>query len=216
MNACLLLPPTAILTDLPLYPATNKLCLTTLEMKTYKFADTDDLCEKCANMTIPEIFAKSELRFRRLESQVLDALHCYTRSVVSTGGGIVKEVENWAKLRSGIVVWLDMDPEHIIERIKGTDRPLLQCDDPLQKLTDLLEERRPMYEQADVRVKVTPSMNEDDVIEKVVYDVHHFIDDNPPRWKKDELEAQFEGLEIMFKQNVNPYLSPEDVMGLGN
>ena len=74
-----------------------------------------------------------------------NAVHPYVRCVISTGGGIVCRNENWSKLQTGVVVWLDVEPEVILKRIQGTDRPLLQTEDPLQTLKDLLKERKEKY-----------------------------------------------------------------------
>jgi shikimate kinase len=165
-------------------------------MGSYNFLDTDHIIEKVTGMTIPEIFdAEGEDGFRKVESQVLDSVHSYVRCVVSTGGGLVTKMENWSKLQSGIVVWLDVEPEVIIKRIEGTDRPLLQCDNPLQKLKDLLEERRVKYSQADVTVEVTEDMDPNAVADKFVRDMHDFIDDNPPAWKLAKQKAHSEGLD---------------------
>jgi len=147
-------------------------------------------------MTIPEIFeSEGEEGFRKVETQVLDSVHSYVRCVVSTGGGLVTKMENWAKLQSGIVVWLNVDPEVIIKRVEGTDRPLLQCDDPLQKLKDLLDERKSKYSQADLTVEVTAGMDVGATADLVVRELHDFIDDNPPAWKLAKLKAQSEGLD---------------------
>lgn len=165
-------------------------------MGTYNFLDTDAIIEKATDMTIPEIFdAEGEEGFRKVESQVLDSVHSYVRCVVSTGGGLVCKMENWAKLQSGVVVWLDVDPEVIMKRIKGTDRPLLQTEDPLQKLKDLLEERKDRYSQADLRIEVTEDMDPEKVADVVVEELHNFIDDNPPQWKLAKAKAQSEGLD---------------------
>ena len=165
-------------------------------MGTYNFLDTDAIIEKATGMTIPEIFeAEGEEGFRDVESQVLNSVHSYVRCVVSTGGGLVCRSENWSKLQSGIVIWLDVDPEVIIKRIEGTDRPLLQTDDPLQKLKDLLEERQTKYNQADLRIEVEEGMDEAAVADKIVRDLHDFIDDNPPAWKQAKAKAQSEGLD---------------------
>ena len=165
-------------------------------MGSYNFLDTDQIIEKVTGMTIPEIFdAEGEEGFRKVEMQVLDSVHSYVRCVVSTGGGLVTKMENWSKLQSGIVVWLDVAPEVIMKRIQGTDRPLLQCDDPLQKLKDLLDQRKDKYSQADLRVEVTEDMNPEAVAEKFVRDMHDFIDDNPPAWKLAKQKAQAEGLD---------------------
>jgi len=165
-------------------------------MGTYNFLDTDAIIEKATSMTIPEIFdAEGEEGFRKVESQVLDSVHSYVRCVVSTGGGLVCKRENWGKLQSGIVIWLDVDPEIIIKRVEGTDRPLLQTEDPLQKLKDLLEERKDKYSQADLRIEVTEEMDEEAAADAIVRDLHDFIDSNPPAWKKAKAKAQSEGLD---------------------
>jgi len=166
-------------------------------MGTYKFLDTDDIIEQATSMSIPELFAleEGEDGFRNVESQVLDTVHSYVRCVVSTGGGIVCVNQNWGKLQTGIVIWLDVAPDLIYDRLKNsnTDRPLLQTEDPLQTLTELLEERQSKYSQADFRVEITDAtMNEDQVASQIVLDLHNYLDDNPPAWKvakQKELEA---------------------------
>jgi len=166
-------------------------------MGTYKFLDTDDIIEKATSMSIPELFAleEGEDGFRTVESQVLDTVHSYVRCVVSTGGGMVCVNQNWGKLQTGIVIWLDVSPTLIYDRLKNskTDRPLLQTDDPLKTLETLLEERQSKYSQADFRVEITDaSMNEDQVASQIVLDLHNYLDDHPPAWKvakQQELEA---------------------------
>ena len=165
-------------------------------MGTYNFLDTDDIIEKATSMKIPQIFeSEGEEGFREVEAQILDSVHAYVRCVVSTGGGIVTRMQNWSKLQTGIVVWLDVDPEVIMKRIEGTDRPLLQTEDPLQTLKDLLDDRRAKYEQADIRIEVTADMDEHRVADEVVKSMHYFIDENPPAWKKAKAKAQAEGLD---------------------
>jgi shikimate kinase len=165
-------------------------------MGTYNFLDTDDIIEKATSMTIPEIFkSEGEEGFRKVEAQVLDSVHPYVRCVISTGGGLVCRIENWSKLQTGIVVWLDVDPEVIMKRIEGTDRPLLQTEDPLQKLKDLLQERKTKYSQADVRIEITEEMGEEEVADEIIKSLHDFIDNNPPAWKLAKAKAQAEGLD---------------------
>jgi len=165
-------------------------------MGTYTFLDTDDIIEKAAGMTIPEIFdSEGEDGFRDVESQILDSVHPYVRCAISTGGGIVIRNDNWSKLQTGLVVWLDVAPETIMKRIEGTDRPLLQTVDPLQSLKDLIEERKEKYSQADIRVEITEDMDPETVASAVVKDLHDFIDDNPPAWKMAKAKAQAEGLD---------------------
>jgi len=114
---------------------------------------------------------------------------------VATGGGIVCRLLNWSKLQSGMVVWIDVKPETIMKRIQGTDRPLLQTEDPLNTLTELLDARMSRYEQADVRIEVSEDMEANDVADLVIKELHNFIDENPPAWKKAKAKAQEEGLD---------------------
>lgn len=165
-------------------------------MGTYNFLDTDAIIEKATGVTIPDIFKEEgEEGFRKVESQVLDSVHSYVRCVVSTGGGLVCKRENWAKLQSGLVIWLNVDPEVIMKRIEGTDRPLLQTEDPLQTLKDLLEERKDKYSQADLTIEVTADMDAEAVADTIIRELHDFIDDNPPAWKLAKQKAQSEGLD---------------------
>lgn len=162
----------------------------------YTFLDTDDILEKATKTSIPEIFeAEGEEGFRKLEAQILDSVHPYVRCVISTGGGIVTRMENWSKLQTGLVIWLDADPEIIMKRIQGTDRPLLQTEDPLQKLKELLKERKNKYMNADIRVQISEDMDTAAVADQVIYDLHHFIDDHPPAWKLAKAKAQADGLD---------------------
>lgn len=165
-------------------------------MGSYSFLDTDSIIESVTKKTIPELFAdEGEETFREIETQVLDQVHAFVRSVVSTGGGIVCRNANWSKLQSGIVVWLNVEPELIMERIRGTDRPLLQGQDPLGTLKTLSEERAVRYAQADVKIDVTASMDTNSTVALVIKELHNFIDDNPPMWKKAKSKAQEEGLD---------------------
>ena len=70
--------------------------------------------------------------------------------VVSCGGGTFVDPENIALLKkTGTVVCLSSSPERILERTKRyVHRPLLKVADPLGRIRELLEARRPSYEQA--------------------------------------------------------------------
>ncbi|HEY9764246.1 MAG TPA: shikimate kinase [Trichocoleus sp.] len=128
----------------------------------YQFLDTDTLIEKAVGMTISELFAtQGEESFRQMETQVLSQLSAYTRLVVATGGGIVTQQMNWSYLQHGVVVWLDVPLDLLQQRLQGdTQRPLLQQEDWPQTLQKLLEQREPLYAQADLRVTVAPGEDE--------------------------------------------------------
>ena len=130
----------------------------------YGFVDADAVIEQAAGCSIPEIFERdSEAGFRSLESQVLSAISQRHSLVVATGGGVVTQPENWGMLHSGIVIWLDVMPDQLLQRLNAdsTVRPLLQTDDPEAALHTLLNERRPLYGEADLTVVINDETPED-------------------------------------------------------
>ena len=137
----------------------------------YGFVDADAVIEQAAGCSIPEIFERDgEAGFRSLESQVLSAISQRHSLVVATGGGVVTQPENWGLLHSGIVIWLDVAPDQLLHRLNAdsTVRPLLQTTDPEASLNTLLNERRPLYGEADLTVVIndeTPETVADGILQ---------------------------------------------------
>ena len=118
----------------------------------YHLLDTDHVITQQTGKTIPEIFKQDgEDSFRQLETQLLENLIIQETShhIISTGGGMITRPDNLPLLRQlGFVVWLSCTPEDIFTRTsRNSNRPLLQCDDPMAVITSLLKERSPLYEQ---------------------------------------------------------------------
>jgi len=137
----------------------------------YKSIDTDSLIESCIGITIPEIFAlHGESEFRQIESQVLAQVSCFTRLAIATGGGIILRTKNWAHLRDGIVIWLDVDLEILFQRLaqSETERPLLKTDNPLATLTEVYNQRRSYYAQADIQLKVTCEEHSNQICDRLM------------------------------------------------
>ena len=121
----------------------------------YRFLDADTALEQVAGRSISEIFASDgEAGFRALETAVLGQITRWHSLVVATGGGVVTRPENWGHLRQGLVVWLDAPADLLLERLSNdpTPRPLMQAPDPEARLQALLDQRRPLYGQADLQV----------------------------------------------------------------
>ena len=139
----------------------------------YGFVDADAVIEQAAGCSIPDIFDRDgEAGFRSLESQVLSAISQRHSLVVATGGGVVTQPENWGMLHSGIVIWLDVVPDQLLQRLNAdsTVRPLLQTADPEAALNALLNERRPLYAEADLTVVIndeTPEAVADGILQLV-------------------------------------------------
>lgn len=114
--------------------------------------DTDKLIEKDEGRTISEIFATDgEPYFRDLETECIKKLtKTVNNQIISVGGGLPVREENHALLKKlGCVVYLRAKAETIYERVKhDTTRPLLQGDDPQQKIRELMGKRAGIYERA--------------------------------------------------------------------
>ena len=119
----------------------------------FHFLDTDDIIQTRTGRTIADIFAKDgEPAFRALEKELVGELATQTNAVIATGGGLPTNTENLNQLKTyALVVCLWASPEKIWERVRNqSHRPLLHDPDPQKKIRELLEVRKPFYQQADV------------------------------------------------------------------
>lgn len=110
--------------------------------------DMDSMVEARAGKAINQIFAEEgEAHFRSLERAIARELSAQSGQVVSTGGGIVLDPGNIADYeKSGLVVCLLASAETILGRVRHDDtRPLL-AGDKQDKILQILETRRPLYE----------------------------------------------------------------------
>ena len=130
-----------------------------------RFFDVDAEIEKEQNMKISEIFDKfGEAEFRRLEREKISRLAELTNAVISTGGGVVLDVENIRALkRSSIVVFIDRSVEDILADLDNSNRPLLR---DKSKVRELYDKRIGLYrEYADVIVHNVGTV--EDVVGKI-------------------------------------------------
>ena len=126
------------------------------EILKYKYVDLDVLIEKLTKKTIDKVFSEEgEEYFRDLETQCLQEIIKLPSVVVSTGGGVVLKKENWGILRQGIIVWLDINKEIVLNRLNSKDniRPLLKGNIE-RTYEEIFQTRKDIYAQADLRVEI--------------------------------------------------------------
>lgn len=112
------------------------------------FLDSDHEIEACCGVSIPTIFEiEGEAGFRRRESVKIDELSRRHGVVLATGGGAILDPDNREHLKTrGTVVYLRCHPSELYQRTRhDKNRPLLQIDDPLQRLKELYALRHPLY-----------------------------------------------------------------------
>lgn len=119
------------------------------------FVDADQEIEKAAGKTISEIFADyGEEHFRDGERKVIARLLGYGPQVLSTGGGAFMSAPTRERIaEAGVSVWLKADLSLLMRRVQRRDnRPLLKTDDPEGRMRELMVQRHPIYETADITV----------------------------------------------------------------
>ncbi len=121
-----------------------------------EFVDCDTELENRTGVDIATIFdIEGEAGFRKREAALLQELLKLPEAVIATGGGVVVAEDNRIRIRrSGIVVYLETTVKQQLERLRmDKKRPLLSGSDREEILTELYQQRDPIYrELADVIV----------------------------------------------------------------
>ena len=135
------------------------------------FIDSDQEIVEAAGCNISDIFEiYGEDIFRDLEKRVMLRLINSEPCVIATGGGAFIQPD----IREAIAgkatsIWLRADLEVLLERVSRRDtRPLLRTGDKNTILSKLMEERYPIYAQADITIDSNAGPHDtvvDDVVE---------------------------------------------------
>jgi shikimate kinase len=121
------------------------------------FLDTDAEIERAAGCTISEFFARhGEPAFRDGERKVIARLLEGPPCVLATGGGAFMAPETRAAIRArGTSVWLRATLDVLAARLgrsRRKTRPLLANGDVRGTLQRLIDQRYPIYAEADIVV----------------------------------------------------------------
>jgi len=115
------------------------------------FADSDHVIEERLGCPIRAFWEQQgEAAFRDIEEATLRDLTEQPQGLVlATGGGSVLRATNRERLRASChVVYLRSTPEQVLQRVRhNRNRPLLQVDDPLERLRVLHAQRDPLYRE---------------------------------------------------------------------
>lgn len=118
---------------------------------------------------IPEIFKiDGEARFREIEAEVVHNLDSISDIVISTGGGVIQNMEIIKSLKNnnGIILWLKTSFDTVKSRVMNfNDRPLFQ---DVNSAFELYQKRLPLYEaNADIIIE-TDNLSIEEVVAKVI------------------------------------------------
>lgn len=147
------------------------------------FIDADAEIEAAAGESIPDIFARhGEQAFRDGERRVIARLLERPPHVLATGGGAFLDPETRSRIAEvGTSVWLRAAIETLIRRLEKSrvQRPLLASGDLREKVTQLMEERYPVYATADIVVDTGEGRHEP-VVEAIITALQNHKPAAPP------------------------------------
>lgn len=120
------------------------------------FLDFDVEIERRGGATVQQIIAAAgEEHFRDLEAALTGEAAQADRLVLAPGGGWITRPEFLTALGPGtLAVWLQVSPEETVRRLRADtiDRPFRDHPDPAGMIAQMLSERIPLYERADLNI----------------------------------------------------------------
>lgn len=122
----------------------------------WSYLDFDVEIERREGATVQQIIASTgEENFREMEAALTAEAAQAERVVLAPGGGWVTRPEFLTGLGPGtLAVWLQVSPEETVRRLRADtiDRPFRDHPDPVGLIAQMLGERIPLYERADLNI----------------------------------------------------------------
>jgi len=151
----------------------------------FDYLDVDKHIEQKTKKLVSEIFnSEGEQVFRALERNALLELTELNHCVISLGGGTIANEENCQLvLQKGVLVYLKLSPEEIIQRVQyRSDRPMLKDEHGNQltlpelknRVLDLMTRREKFYARADVVISAD-KMRVGATVDEIMKNIHGII-----------------------------------------
>ena len=136
------------------------------------FIDMDDYIDESSGRKIASMFEEGEMVFREEEIKASRDLADSSRTVISTGGGIITQEASMEALKeNGLILFSDRPLENIEKDIERDSRPLLK--DDKSRLEKLYEERINLYRlYADLTIENT--LDDDSVVDLMAEAVNEY------------------------------------------
>ena len=142
------------------------------------FVDADQEIVEAAGCSISDIFEiYGEDIFRDVEQRVMLRLVEGEPRVIATGGGaFINPVIRKAVKDKALSVWLKAELDVLVERVSRRDtRPMLKTGDKGAIMQKLIEDRYPVYGEADITIDSNAGIHEA-VVERIVAAVQERLD----------------------------------------
>jgi shikimate kinase len=138
------------------------------------FVDTDDLLTERYGNSITEIVESNGWdHFRAAEKAIIKEISIKDNFVIASGGGSMLDDENVRSFgENGLIVWLKVDPEVLLNRLSNDpqnifQRPSLTGKGLLEEIGEVLTYRNPFYEKASAIQLDTSTLSVEAVVEKI-------------------------------------------------
>ena len=138
----------------------------------WQLIEVDSIIEQRAGKYIADIFqCDGEVYFRELEIEAIKKTAKGKKQVIACGGGVVLNTINIDRLRdTSIIINLTASPRTILKRTSNNEgnRPLLNVEQPAERIKELMKFRKPFYERAADFTINTSKLKIDTVAEKII------------------------------------------------
>jgi shikimate kinase len=141
------------------------------------FVDADTEIETAAGCAIEDIFRLyGEDEFRNGERRVMARLLDGPVQVLATGGGAFMDAETRRRIRErAISIWLRADLDLLVSRVgRRGNRPLLKGKNARETLSQLIDQRYPVYAEADITVD-SGRESPDSTVARVLQDLEDYV-----------------------------------------
>lgn len=143
-----------------------------------KFIDSDREIEKAEGLTTSEIYEqKGEEYFKEAEKKIIKKILCAPKPQVLSIGGNSFDDEELRELikEKAISIFLDVELDTLIKRVeRRNNRPMLEGKDKAAVMTELYEEKYPIYSTCDIVVNTT-YLNKDTAINVIMQLISDYI-----------------------------------------
>lgn len=131
--------------------------------------DTDAVIVRKMQMPVNRIFAEhGEQKFRELEAEAMRTALAGSPSILTPGGGWIVQPGALALAQETcLIVYLKTMALTASKRAGDGARPMLQGEDPVERMRQLLKEREPVYSQAAGELKAdvkSPATLADEIV----------------------------------------------------
>jgi len=148
------------------------------------FHDSDHAVEDAAGCPIKDIYTiYGEEAFLSGEQRVIGRLLEQPTHILATGGSsFAYEPTREIIKNSAISVWLNADLDTLVARVsRRNDRPLLANGNQREVLEKMIEDRYPLYQQADIHVQTLDEPT-NTTVDRVIQAMTDFIREKYPSY----------------------------------